>query len=166
MNSDLRVYLRPGVYTGVVTGGKVNSVCAGIRQSAAKTRLALHFCELMYRMTPEFQSNAEKFYLLAAALEFLDLREILPSVRAAFTFRLMRLAGFGLAEPVLGIPAGFWRRLHDEPFETLDFNTPEEKEFLLKSEYVISRFITKTFPQGIRTAETFENPRDAANLSL
>ncbi|MDD4005177.1 MAG: DNA repair protein RecO [Elusimicrobiaceae bacterium] len=164
--SDIRIYMRAGSCSGVATGGKINSVFPKLRRDARKTRLALHFCELMYRMTPELQINEDKFFLLVNVLEFLETNEPVPSTRAAFTFRLMRLAGFGLSDPVLGISRQFWDRLHEADFAALDFASPAEKEELLKSEYVISRFIARTFPQGIRTAEAFENPRYAQNLSL
>lgn len=164
--SDIRIYLRNGSYSGVATGGKINSVFPGIRADSGKTSLALHFCELMYRMTPELQANEDKFFLMVGALEYLNRNIPHPAMRAAFTFRLMRLAGFGLANPVLGISRGFWDRLHDAPYGELVFPSPAEKEELLKAEYVIARFIAKTFPHGIRTYEMFENPRDALNLGV
>ncbi|MFA6582711.1 MAG: DNA repair protein RecO [Elusimicrobiaceae bacterium] len=156
--ADMRIYIRQGAAVGCGTGGKIQSVFPGIRADARKTQLALHFCELMFRLTPELQANEDKFTLLLHALRFLNNNSPLPSTRAAFTFRLMQTAGFGLSEPVLGISGEFWDKLHHSAFETLAFASPLEKEELAKSEYVLTRFFSRTFAQGLKTLPSITAP--------
>ena len=95
--------MRRGGVIGTVTGGKISHVFPHIRRNLKRTLLAMHFCELVQRLTPLHQPSEEKFELLLSALTELEYGEVNPAFAAAFTLRLMMLAGFGLDHPVLKI---------------------------------------------------------------
>ena len=146
--ADYRFYVRRGGTVATITGGKINSIFPHIRQDLKRTTLAMHFCELIQRLTPLHQPSEAKYELLLAALTELELGEINSAFAAAFTLRLMTLAGFGLERPVLKISAEFWRRMHEDELSSLVFSEPEDLLALSKCNSVCRRFLNQyvTFP--------------------
>ena len=138
--ADYRFYVRRGGTVATITGGKINSIFPHIRQDLKRTTLAMHFCELIQRLTPLHQPSEAKYELLLAALTELELGEINSAFAAAFTLRLMTLAGFGLERPVLKISAEFWRRMHEDELSSLVFSEPEDLLALSKCNSVCRRF--------------------------
>jgi len=148
-NSDVRIYLRTNASIGCATGGKLNTVYPNIRQNVRKTNLALYFCELMHRLTPEQNPNPNKFYLLENSLAELESFKFNEASAPAFMLRLMQLSGYGVEEkPLLNIPADFWTALHKENLHNLAFTTAEEIIYLNKARYICRRFLNKylTYP--------------------
>ena len=139
--ADYRFYVRRGGTVATITGGKINSIFPHIRQDLKRTTLAMHFCELIQRLTPLHQPSEAKYELLLAALTELELGEINSAFAAAFTLRLMTLAGFGLERPVLKISAEFWRRMHEDELSSLVFSEPEDLLALSKCNSVCRRFL-------------------------
>lgn len=146
--ANYRIYVKRGAVIGCVTGGKTESVFPAIRMDYARTKLALHFCELIFRLTPESQPNTQKFDLLLNSLKDIQTAKLSPALSAAFTLRLMALAGFGMDKPALSIPVPFWDMLHNTPLAELDFTQSDDLENLNKAVYICRRFLNShlSFP--------------------
>lgn len=153
--ADYRFYVRRGGTVATITGGKINSVFPHIRQDLKRTTLAMHFCELIQRLTPLHQPSEAKYELLLAALTELELGEINSAFAAAFTLRLMTLAGFGLERPVLKISAEFWRRMHEDELSSLVFSEPEDLLALSKCNSVCRRFLNQYLTFPLNTLKNF-----------
>ena len=151
VHADYRIYVRNGAAVGCASGGKVESVFAPLRADAAKTKTALHFCELMFRLTPENSPNEEKFELLLNSLRALEKTPVTPSIGPAFLLRLMTLAGFGMDKPALNIPEDFWDKMHNAPYEDLDFKSKEDLVNLNKTSYICRRFLNAYLPMPVNT---------------
>ena len=152
---DYRIYVRRGGTVGTVTGGKLHQVFHTVRRSLKRTTLAMHFCELVQRLTPLHQPSEAKFELLLSALTELEYGQPNPAFAAAFTLRLMTLAGFGLDKPVLKIPAEFWRRMHEDKLSSLEFSSPEEMLSLDKCNSVCRRFLNQYLTYPLNTLKSF-----------
>lgn len=153
--ADYRFYVRRGGTVATITGGKINSIFPHIRQDLKRTTLAMHFCELIQRLTPLHQPSEAKYELLLAALTELELGEINSAFAAAFTLRLMTLAGFGLERPVLKISAEFWRRMHEDELSSLIFSEPEDLLALSKCNSVCRRFLNQYLTFPLNTLKNF-----------
>ncbi len=153
--ADYRFYVRRGGTVATITGGKINSIFPHIRQDLKRTTLAMHFCELIQRLTPLHQPSEAKYELLLAALTELELGEINSAFAAAFTLRLMTLAGFGLERPVLKISAEFWRRMHEDELSSLVFLEPEDLLALSKCNSVCRRFLNQYLTFPLNTLKNF-----------
>lgn len=153
--ADYRFYVRRGGTVATITGGKINSIFPRIRQDLKRTTLAMHFCELIQRLTPLHQPSEAKYELLLAALTELELGEINSAFAAAFTLRLMTLAGFGLERPVLKISAEFWRRMHEDELSSLVFSEPEDLLALSKCNSVCRRFLNQYLTFPLNTLKNF-----------
>lgn len=151
--ADVRIYVRRGGVMGTLTGGKIKDVFPSIRTDLKRTQLALHFCELLFRMTPLHQPSPGKFELLYQALSELEYDEPLPAFQAAFTLRLMTLAGFGLDHPVLKISPQFWQRMHEDKFSSLVFTEPEDMLALAKCNTVCRRFLDQYLTYPLHTTQ-------------
>ena len=153
--ADYRFYVRRGGTVATITGGKINTIFPHIRQDLKRTTLAMHFCELIQRLTPLHQPSEAKYELLLAALTELELGEINSAFAAAFTLRLMMLAGFGLERPVLKISAEFWRRMHEDELSSLVFSEPEDLLALSKCNSVCRRFLNQYLTFPLNTLKNF-----------
>ncbi len=153
--ADYRIYIRRGGAIGTVTGGKLNTIFPIIRQSLKRTSLAMHFCELMHRLTPLHQPSPEKFDLLFSSLMEMETGEPTPAFPAAFTLRLMMLAGFGLDHPVLKITPEFWHKIHHEKLSNLNFSDPEDMLSLSKCNSVCRRFLNQYLSYPLNTLRNF-----------
>lgn len=153
--ADYRFYVRRGGTVATITGGKINTIFPHIRQDLKRTTLAMHFCELIQRLTPLHQPSEAKYELLLAALTELELGEINSAFAAAFTLRLMTLAGFGLERPVLKISAEFWRRMHEDELSSLVFSEPEDLLALSKCNSVCRRFLNQYLTFPLNTLKNF-----------
>ncbi len=162
--ADLRFYVKRGGVLATVTGGKIRSVFPAVRSNLKRTHLALHCCELLLRLTPLHQMSEAKFELITTALTELEYGEPTPAFAAAFTLRLMMLAGFGLDHPVLQIPPEFWQRMHEDKFSSLVFDNPQDLLYLAKCNNVVRRFLDRYLTYPLHTAkplgleDTFEAP--------
>ncbi|MBR2392095.1 MAG: DNA repair protein RecO [Elusimicrobiaceae bacterium] len=151
--ADYRIYVRRGGVIGTITGGKMISVFPSIRKDLKRLTLAFHFCELIMRLTPLHQPSEGKFELLFSALQELEKGPINPAFQAAFTLRLMALAGYGLDQPVLKISPEFWQQIHEAPFTSLNFSDPEELLSLSKCNSVCRRFLNKYLTYPLQTLQ-------------
>lgn len=161
---DYRIYVRRGGVIGTVTGGKINNIFPNIRHNLKRTALAMHFCELVQRLTPLHQPSEGKFELLCKALTELEYGEVNPAFQAAFTLRLMALAGFGLDRPVLKISPEFWRRIHEDELSSLTFTEPEDLLSLSKCNSVCRRFLSRYLTYPLNTLRNFTLEQDAQSL--
>ncbi len=160
-HASYRIYTRSGSIMGTVTGGKIENIFPHIRQDLKRQTLAMHFCELMMKLTPQRQPSAEKYRLLLQALTELELGEPTPAFAPAFTLRLMAAAGFGLSDrPVLQIPQKFWQRMHEEAFSSLQFDAPEDLLSLSKCNEVCRRFINQALNFPLQTLKPFALPAE------
>jgi len=153
--ADYRIYVRRGGVMGTMTGGKMKSVFPSIRTDLKRMSLALHFCELFLRLTPLHQPSEGKFDLLFRALTELEIAGANSAFAAAFTLRLMMLAGFGLDHPVLQITPQFWQKMHEDKFSNLIFTEPEDLLSLAKCNNVCRRFLNQYLTHPLHTAESF-----------
>lgn len=161
--ADYRIYVRRSGVMGTVTGGKTSNVFGHIRTDLKRLTLAMHFCELILRLTPQHQPSEEKFELLLKSLTELEYGEPNPAFAAAFTLRLMRAAGFGLEKPVLKISPLFWQRMHEDSLSSLTFSDPEDLLSLSKCNSVCRRFLTQYLAYPLNTTRNFtleETPGD------
>lgn len=161
--ADYRIYVRRGGVMGTVTGGKTNCIFSRVRGNLKRLTLAMHFCELVLRLTPQHQPSEEKFELLLKSLTELEYGEPNPAFAAAFTLRLMRAAGFGLERPVLKISPQFWHRIHEDSLSSLTFSEPEDLLSLSKCNSVCRRFLTQYLAYPLNTTRNFtleETPGD------
>lgn len=150
-----RIYTRSHNVLGTVTGGKLENVFPAIRTDLNRQSLALHFCELMMRLTPLHQPSPEKYHLLLQALTQLQLYGPNPAFAAAFTLRLMAAAGFGLDHPVLQITPLFWQKMHEAPFSSLLFDDPQDLLSLSKCNEVCRRFLNQYLTYPLQTLKPF-----------
>ncbi len=153
--ADYRIYVRRGGVMGTVTGGKTLNVFSRVRTDLKRLSLAMHFCELVLRLTPQHQPSEEKFELLLKSLTELEYGEPNPAFAAAFTLRLMRAAGFGLEKPVLKISPRFWQRIHEDSLSSLTFNEPQDLLSLSKCNSVCRRFLSQYLAYPLNTLKNF-----------
>ncbi len=153
--ADYRIYVRRGGVMGTVTGGKLHEVFPTIRRDLKRLTLALHFCELFQRLTPLHQPSEDKFELLLSALTELEYAEPNSAFAAAFTLRLMTLAGFGLDHPVLKISYEFWRRMHEDKLSSLTFTQADDLLSLAKCNSVCRRFLNGYLAYPLNTLKHF-----------
>jgi len=151
--AEYRIYNKRGGVIGTATGGKIMSVFPSVRRDLRRTALALHFCELVYRLTPMHQPSEEKFELLLSALTELEYGEINSAFAPAFTLRLMMLAGFGLDHPVLKIDEEFWRKMHEDSFSSLAFSDPQDLLYLSKCNSICRRFLDRYLTYPLHTVK-------------
>jgi DNA repair protein RecO (recombination protein O) len=163
--AEYRLYVRGGSTIGTATGGKIRSVFPAVRRDLRRSTLALHFCELVYRLTPMHQPNAEKFELLLSALTELEYGEINAAFAPAFTLRLMTLAGFGLDHPVLKIDNAFWKKMHEDKLSSLKFSSPQDLLNLSKCNSVCSRFLDRYLTYPLHTAKYIGLEQETATWS-
>ena len=157
VNSEVRIYFRNNASIGCATGGQLNSVYPNLRKNVRKTNIALYFCELMHRLTPEQSPNINKFYLLEKSLNELDNFKFNEAIAPAFLLRLMQASGFGVEEkPLLNIPADFWTALHKEDLHNLIFSSAEEIVYLNKARYVCRRFLNKYLTYPLNTVNELD----------
>ncbi|MGN0024623.1 MAG: DNA repair protein RecO [Candidatus Avelusimicrobium sp.] len=161
---DYRIYVRRGGVIGTVTGGKISNIFPNIRTHLKRSVLAMHLCELVLRLTPLHQPNEAKFELLCKALTELEYGEVTSAFQAAFTLRLMALAGFGLDHPVLNISSEFWRKIHEDDFSALQFTEPEELLSLSKCNSVCRRFLNRYLTYPLNTLRNFTLEQDSQNV--
>lgn len=154
-SADYRIYARSARVLGTVTGGKIAHVFPTIRHDLTRQTLALHFCELMMRLTPLHQPSEQKFHLLLQVLTELEYGQPNPAFVPAFTLRLMAAAGFGLDHPVLKITPQFWKRMHEDAFSSLDFTEAEDLLSLAKCNEVCRRFLNQYLTYPLQTLKDF-----------
>ena len=162
--ADMRIYTRGGGVMGTLTGGKLENVFPAIRTDLKRVSLALHFCELMMRLTPLHQPSEGKFELLYQALTELEQNGANSAFQAAFTLRLMMLAGFGLDHPVLHISPEFWQKMHEDKFSNLLFSEPEDLLSLAKCNNVCRRFLNQYLTYPLHTSENFGLKEETASV--
>jgi DNA repair protein RecO (recombination protein O) len=109
---DYRFFLKKGSNFPVCTGGRTLSVFGGIRKDLESLYLAMHYCEVVNRLTPAQNPSPEKYDLLMGALIDLDTNGCAFWLRRAFTLRALELAGFGFRETAAGPEASFWWAMH------------------------------------------------------
>lgn len=158
--ASYRVYARSGSVLGTVTGGKIERVFPSVRADLKRQALALHFCELVMRLTPPHQPSPEKYQLLLKALTELEYGEPNPAFAPAFTLRLMAAAGFGLDRPVLKISENFWRRMHEDELSSLTFTEAEDLLSLSKCNEVCRRFLNQYLNFPLQTLKPFTLPAE------
>lgn len=110
---DYRFFLKKGSNFPVCTGGRSLSVFGGIRSDLERLCLALHYCELVNKLTAAQVPDPEKYGLLLGALQDLDALGWAPWLRQAFTLRALNIAGFGFRETATGLNSSLWDALHD-----------------------------------------------------
>lgn len=150
-----RIYARSGNVLGTVTGGKLENIFPAIRRDLKRQTLALHFCELFVRLTPQHQPSPDKYRLLLQALTELEYSGPNPAFAPAFTLRLMAAAGFGLDKPVLHITPQFWQRMHEDEFSSLVFTEAEDLLSLGKCNEVCRRFLNQYLTYPLNTLKPF-----------
>lgn len=151
--AQVRFYVKRGGVLATVTGGKIDSVFPAVRSRLKRMHLALHCCELLLRLTPLHQPSEAKFELITTALTELEYGTPTPAFAAAFTLRLMTLAGFGLDHPVLHISPVFWQRMHEDSFSNLVFDDPQDLLYLAKCNNVVRRFLDRYLPYPLNTVK-------------
>lgn len=109
---DYRFFLKKGSNFPVCTGGRTLGVFGGIRRDLESLYLAMHYCEVVNRLTPAQNPSPEKYDLLLSALIDLDTNGCAFWLRRAFTLRALELAGFGFRETAAGPEAAFWEAMH------------------------------------------------------
>jgi len=109
---DYRFFLKKGSSFPVCTGGRTLSVFGNIRKDLDRLYLAMHYCEVVSRITPAQSPSPEKYELLLGALQDLDAYGPAFWLRRAFTLRALELAGFGFRETAAGPEAELWDTLH------------------------------------------------------
>jgi DNA repair protein RecO (recombination protein O) len=155
--SCARIYIRRNASVGCITGGKLESVYPNIRSDFKKTRAALYFCELFYRLTADAAPNEQKFLFLEDSLNELEHSYLNPAFAPAFLLRFMQLSGFGLKDmPVLDIDENFWDIMHNAPMGELNFITERDKNNLNKAKYVCRRFLNKYLQYPLNTISELE----------
>lgn len=148
---DYRFYLRPGSNFPVCTGGQTLSVFPNIRSDIERICLAYHFVNLLIKLTPSGQPNAEKYELLLSALMELDTGRFSKWMRTAFTLRLMEITGFGFQKTAVGIDDRIWTLLHNGDWNQVhDLN---ENDVIFKHiNDLVSEFLTISIGQPVKTA--------------
>lgn len=147
---DYRFFLKKGSNFPVCTGGSTLSVFPAIRSDLERLYLAMHYCEVVNRLTPAQSPAPEKYELLLGALQ--DLEAYGPAfwLRRAFTLRALEFAGFGFRETAAGPEAEFWETLHAGSWLRVRalHEDPAQGEFI---DSLLSRFFGETIGVDLRT---------------
>ncbi len=159
---DYRIYLHPRSNSCRAIGGKSLSVFPSIRADFDRLCTALHFCELVMRLTPEHQPSQEKYTLLLDALREVELRGTSPWLVAAFTLRLLHLAGFGLKNTAVGIDSRIWDRLHEADFR--DIGKMTDFCFLGQVRTLTARCLENQLDQPLKTSRFIQASHCAAQI--
>lgn len=109
---DYRFFLKKGSNFPVCTGGRTLAVFGGIRKDLESLYLAMHYCEVVNKLTPAASPSPEKYELLLGALQDLALNGCAYWLGRAFTLRALEVAGFGFRDTAAGPEADFWEALH------------------------------------------------------
>jgi DNA repair protein RecO (recombination protein O) len=147
---DYRFYLRTGSNFPVCTGGTSLSVFPGLRGGRDRIFMAFHFCEVLNKLTPAAQANAEKYELLLSALKALDAAPPGGWMRFAFVLRVMELAGYGLKETSLGLDSAFWDVIHGGDWLEVSSLPPDAAAERLLT-VLLDRFFTEKIGVTLRT---------------
>lgn len=147
---DYRFFLKKGSNFPVCTGGRTLSVFPGIRTDLERLYLAMHYCEVVNRLTPAQSPSPEKFELLLGALRDLEELGCAFWLRRAFTLRALELAGFGFRETAAGPESEFWETLHAGSWVQVRAlrGDPAQAEFI---DSLLSRFFGETIGVDLRT---------------
>ncbi len=143
---DYRFYLRSGSNFPVCTGGKTLSVFPNIRSHIERMCLAYHFVNLLIKLTPSSQPNAEKYNLLLSALMELDSGSFSKWMNLAFTLRLLEIAGFGFQKTAVGIDDRIWTVLHKGDWKEVHAIDENDMASTLVFKHIndlISEFLTR-----------------------
>lgn len=147
---DYRFFLKKGSNFPVCTGGRTLSVFPALRSDLERLYLAMHYCEVVNRLTPLHDPAPGKYELLLGALR--DLEELGTAfwLRRAFTLRALELAGFGFRETAAGPEAEFWETLHAGSWMQVRAlpEDPAQAEFI---DGLLARFFGETLGVELRT---------------
>ncbi len=147
---DYRFYLKKGSNFPVCTGGRSLSVFGGIRSDLERLYLAMHYCEVVNKLTPAQNPSPEKYELLLAALNDLDARGTAFWLRRAFTLRALELAGFGFRETAAGPEADLWETLHTGSWPEVR-ELPGDEHTAVFIDGLFSRFFSGQVDINLRT---------------
>ncbi|OGR44791.1 MAG: DNA repair protein RecO [Elusimicrobia bacterium GWA2_61_42] len=147
---DYRFYLKKGSNFPVCTGGRTLCVFGGIRTELERLYLAMHYCEVVNRLTPAQSPSPEKYDLLLGALADLDAGGCSFWLRQAFTLRALELAGFGFRETAAGPEAAFWETLHGGSWDEVR-ELPEDAASAKFIDGLFSRFFSEHIGIDLRT---------------
>lgn len=123
---DYRFFLKKGSNFPVCTGGRSLNVFANIRKDLESLYLAMHYCEVVNRMTAAQSPSQEKYELLLGALIDLDANGTAYWLRRAFTLRVLEAAGFGFRETAAGPEMDLWETLHAGSWQAVRDLAPDE----------------------------------------
>lgn len=124
-NGDYRFYLKKGSNFPVCTGGHTLNVFSRIRIDLQCLQQALHYCEIINRITPAWQKSEDKYDLLNDALSDLNDNSCSYWHRRSFTLRALNYAGFGFKETATGLSSELWDVLHEGLWQQVR-NLPED----------------------------------------
>ncbi|MBI4656594.1 MAG: DNA repair protein RecO [Elusimicrobia bacterium] len=147
---DYRFYTRPGSPYPVCTGGSTLSVFPFLRSDMENLCMALHFSELLSKLTPYNQPNEDKYLLMLGCLKYLNVRKTSAWIRPAFILRLMETAGFGYKNTFVGIKADIWDTLHAGAWEEVD-SLPENPPVFNSLNAIIDEFLAEHIPGAVKT---------------
>jgi len=147
---DYRFFLKKGSNFPVCTGGRTLSAFAGLRTSLESLYLAMHYCEVVNRLTPAQDPSPHKYGLLLGALHDLDARGCSFWLRYAFTLRVLDLAGFGFRETAAGPEAAFWETLHGGSWDAVRA-LPEDQATAKFIDGLLARFFSGQVAIDLRT---------------
>jgi len=147
---DYRFYLKKGSNFPVCTGGRTLGVFGGIRAELERLYLAMHYCEVVNRLTPAQNPSPEKYDLLLGALIDLDSNGCAFWLRQAFTLRALELAGFGFRETAAGPEASFWETMHAGSWAEVR-GLPEDAATADFIDGLFTRFFAESLGVDLRT---------------
>jgi DNA repair protein RecO (recombination protein O) len=147
---DYRFFLKKGSNFPVCTGGRTLGVFGGIRKDLESLYLAMHYCEVVNRLTPAQNPSPEKYDLLLGALIDLDTNGAAYWLRRSFTLRALELAGFGFRETAAGPEASFWEAMHAGPWAQVRA-LPEDAATAVFIDGLFARFFAETLGVDLRT---------------
>ncbi len=147
---DYRFFLKKGSNFPVCTGGRTLSVFGGVRRDLESLYLAMHYCEVVNRLTAAQDPSPGKYALLLGALHDLDSRGRAFWLRRAFTLRVLDLAGFGFRETAAGPEASFWETLHAGSWDAVRA-LPEDQAAAKFIDGLFSRFFGGQLGVELRT---------------
>jgi hypothetical protein len=140
-----RLWLPPGAASGRVTGGALSAGLPG-RGDWARSTTALFLCEVIDRLTPLLQPDADKHALLCRSLDAVGRGA--PAATAAFLVQVARLAGY--ARPPGGATADLCRRLDGWDFDPAG-DADDGPDNLARVEEQVVQWLAPFFGRPLKT---------------
>lgn len=146
--AEFRLYMKPHAAIAKAIGGELINTFPTIRSDFDRTIEAMACCEMIDRLTPEQNPNAEKYGLIVSVLEALD-RAPSPWLTTSFGLRLLDLAGIGVEAPP-DIAPRLWQVLKKDSFDAVT-KIPEDQGLAARCRQILESHVEAQAGRALRS---------------